>query len=98
MKPSLKNFSKRSELTGKSALPLTDYSYHAAVIPNFRGGRIRPSLPSFRSISGEYFRNEARGEFRLELIAFAAIAITAVIPILSNAQALADFLRASGSL
>lgn len=77
--------------------PLIHSNYHVATLPNFNGGCARPELPSFRNISGEYFRNEARNEFQLEMTAFAAIVVTAAIPILSNLHALADFLRAIGS-
>ena len=81
----------------RSALPLTDYHYQSVTLPNFRGGCARPRLHSFRNISSEYFRTEARGEFRNEVIAFAAIVITAAIPLLSNVRALADFLRVIGT-
>ena len=82
----------------ESAFPLIHSNYSVATMPAFHGGCARRELPSFRNISGEYFRNEARGEFRREFVAFAAIAVTAAIPLLSNAHALADFLRAIGSL
>jgi hypothetical protein len=100
MKPkSPENIShKCSDPSTKSEFPRTDYHYHAATLPNFRGGCARPKSPSFRNISSEYFRNEARGEFRRELVAFVAIFITAAIPVLSNVHALADFVRAIGTL
>ncbi len=82
----------------ESEFPLIDSNYSVATMPHFRGGCARRELPSFRNISGEYFRNEARGEFQRELIAFAAIIVAAALPLLSNAHALADFLRAIGSL
>jgi hypothetical protein len=84
--------------TGTSTFPLTDCNYYAATLPHFHGSCARQELPSFRNISRDYFRNEAPGEFRAEFIAFGAIIVTAVIPILSNMHALADFLRAIGSL
>ena len=79
-----------------SAQPVTDYHYHVAALPKFGSGCARPKLSSFRNISGEYFRTEARGEFCREMIAFGAIIITAAVPVLSNVHALADFLRAIG--
>jgi hypothetical protein len=88
----------RHERIDASRFPLVDSNYHIASMPNFRGACARHELPSFRNISGEYFRNEARCEFQLEVIAFAAIVVTAAVPILSNMHALADFLRAIGSL
>ncbi|MEY2491451.1 MAG: hypothetical protein QOH24_402 [Verrucomicrobiota bacterium] len=92
------NFYKCVEPSAKGEFPRTDYYYQAATLPNFRGGCARPKLPSFHNISGEYFRNEAGGEFRWELIAFVAIFITAAIPVLSNLHAMADFLHAIGTL
>jgi hypothetical protein len=96
MKPTL----QRKNLITKSAasFPLIQSNYHVAAMPNFHGGCARSRLSSFRNISSEYFRNEARGEFCLEFIAFAAIVVTAAIPLLSNAHALSDFLRAIGAL
>ena len=81
-----------------SRFPVIHSNYHIATAPNFNGSCARYGLPSFRNISGEYFRNEARNEFQLEMTAFAAIILTATIPILSNLHALADFLRAIGRL
>jgi len=99
MKPKFpeNNFSSCEDAMPRSALPLTDYHYQSVTLPNFRGGCARPRLHSFRNISSEYFRTEARGEFRNEVIAFAAIVITAAIPLLSNVRALADFLRVIGT-
>ena len=71
-------------------------NYHAVALPNYRGGFLRAKPLSFRSISGEYFRHEARNEFCMEALAFFAMVVTAAIPILSNMHALADFARATG--
>jgi hypothetical protein len=100
MKPKIpeNNFSNCEDAIRRSAFPFTDYHYQSVTLPNFRGGCARPKLHSFRHISSEYFRTEARGEFRNEAIAFVAIVITAAIPLLSNVRALADFLRAIGTI
>lgn len=100
MKPKIpeNNLSNCDDSTARSTFPLTDYHYHSVTLPNFRGGCARPKLRSFRNISGDYFRTEAQGEFRNELIAFVAIVITAAIAVLSNVHALADFLRVIGTL
>ncbi len=98
MKPILSQNLSRSAGAKASAFPLLDCNYSIATLPNFRGSCARHELPSFRNISRDYFGNEARGEFRCEGIAFALIALTAAIPLLSNAHALVDFLRAIGTL
>jgi hypothetical protein len=92
------NLSKRADVAQKDAFPFIDCNYHTIALPSYRGSCLRPRFSSFRNISGEYFRNEARNEFRVEAVAFVAIVITAAIPILNNMQALADFLRAISNL
>jgi hypothetical protein len=95
MKPN--SHSKNLSRTDGQDFPLIDFDYHVAALPNFRGSCARYDLSSFRNISGEYFRKEARGEFQLEFTAFAAIIVTAAIPVLSNLHALAQLARAIGS-
>ncbi|MEP7071487.1 MAG: hypothetical protein ABI839_03800 [Verrucomicrobiota bacterium] len=72
--------------------------FQVSTLPKFGGGCSCPELRSFRNISGEYFRKEARGEFQREVIAFGAICITAAIPVLSSLHALSALLRALGPL
>jgi len=100
MKPPVeqKKLSKRVDVSQKNAFPSIDCNYHTVTLPSYRSGCLRPRFSSFRNISSEYFRHEARNEFRLEAVAFAAIVITAAIPILNNMQALADFLRAMNNI
>ena len=93
MKPN----SHSKNFTRNGAFPLTDSNYQVGTMPNLHGGCARHEFLSFRDISGEYFRKEARGDFQREFIAFAAIAVTAAVPLLSNAHALAQFLRAIGN-
>src|SRR5207302_9983135 len=100
MKPTVEqnNLGKRADVARKNAIPSIDYNYRTVALPSYRGGCLRTRFSSFRNISGEYFRNEARNEFRIEAVAFVAIIITAAIPILNNMHALADFLRAVSNL
>ena len=100
MKPTVKqnNLNKRALRSGATRFPQIECNYHAVALPDYRGGCLQPRFSSFRNISGEYFRTEARNEFRAEAAAFVAIAVTAVIPILNNMHALADFLRTVGTL
>lgn len=95
MKPN--SHSKILSQTDAHSFPRIDSNYHVATMPHFNGGCARYELLSFRNISGEYFRKEARGEFQLEFTAFAAIIITAAIPILSSLHALAQLAGALGS-
>ena len=102
MKPTveLNNLSKRADVAERNAeaFPSIDCNYQTVALPSYRGSCLRPRFSSFRNISGEYFRTEARYEFRVEAAAFVAIIITAAIPILNNMHALADFLRGIGTL
>src|SRR5437762_1059477 len=90
------NLSRRGDRKNGTKFPFVDCNYHAVALPNYRGGCLRAKPLSFRNISGEYFRNEARNEFCMEALAFFAMVVTAAIPILNNMHALADFLRATG--
>jgi len=94
------NLSRRADVAERNAgaFPSIDCNYQTVALPSYRGSCLRPRFSSFRNISGEYFRNEARNEFRVEAAAFIAIIITAAIPILNNMHALADFLRVISAL
>ena len=98
MKPIVEqnNLSRRGDRKNGARFPFVDSNYHAVALPNYRGGCLRAKSLSFRTISGEYFRHEARNEFCLEALAFFAMVITAAIPMLNNMHALADFLRVIG--
>jgi hypothetical protein len=102
MKPTVEqnNLSKRADVAqeDRAPLPNVDCNYQTVVLPSHRGACLRPRFSSFRNISGEYFRNEARNEFHIEAVAFVAIVITAAIPILNNLRALAYFSRAISNL
>ena len=102
MKPTVErnNLSRRADVAQQNRAPFlnVDCNYQTVVLPSHRGACLRPRFSSFRNISGEYFRNEARNEFHIEAVAFVAIVITAAIPILNSLRALAYFLRAISNL
>ena len=100
MKPTVEqnNLSKRGGWRAKerrddfhSSIPIITPSRCRAI-----GAVVCGQILSFRNISGEYFRHEARNEFCVEALAFFAMVVTAAIPILNNMHALADFLRVIG--
>ncbi len=100
MKPSsssnrLRNGSDRS---GRR-FPITDCDYQAPLYIDRSGGHCaNVPAPSFRNISRDYFRNEARYTFASEAALFALITMTAAVAIASGAVAAIDFLRALGYL
>jgi hypothetical protein len=81
-----------------SALPKTDYSFQAASVANGGGRCFGSCRPSFRSISQDYFKNEARRSFAGEAILFSVIVMTAALPILNSASALVHLVRSIGTL
>jgi len=74
----------------------TDHNYTAATLAEFnsRCANRDANARSFRKISDNYFKYEAPHNFAGEAALFALIAVTAALPILNNASALAHFIRA----
>ena len=80
-----------------SAFPKTDYCFQAASVAN--GGRcFGTRRPSFRSISQDYFKNEAPHIFASEAALFTVIVLTAAVPILNSVSALLHLVRSFGTL
>jgi len=81
-----------------SALPQIDFNFQGSSVAN-RGGRCFGSRrPSFRSISQDYFKNEARPSFVSEAGLFTLIVMTAALPIYNSAIAMLDLVRSLGAL
>jgi hypothetical protein len=60
------------------------------------GHRTNFPAPSFRNISRNYFRQEARHDFVMEALLFAGVVFTSAVALVISAVALIDFLRALG--
>ena len=88
MKPTIQSNTRRGP-----RLPKTDYAFQASSLANTGGRCFGSPRPSFRAISKDYFKNEARHDFLAEASFFAAIVLTAAVPIVSGAYALAQFIR-----
>ena len=95
MKPTLQteNLNQR----GSRAFPKTDYSYQCATLNDFDSCCGKDSV-SFRAISVDYFKSEARQDFVSEAVFFSLIVLTAAVPIISTVNALAHFGRAIGAV
>ena len=74
--------------------PITDYNYNSVVLEHSRTNCGRNSARSFWNITGDYVKNEARHDFLAEAALFGAIILTAFLPLISNAHALMEFVRA----
>lgn len=67
----------------------TDFHFQAGNIDTFAGCCSGGEQPSFRGISADYFRDEARRHFRSEAAFFAVIVATVAIPVAQSIYALA---------
>ena len=76
---------------------IANYNYHAVTFESFRANCGRTSVRSFWNITGDYLKNEARHDFLGEVALFAVVVITAFLPLISNAHALMEFVRAIGN-
>jgi len=76
---------------------IANYNYHAVTFESFRANCGRTSVRSFWNITGDYLKNEARHEFLGEAALFAVVVITAFLPLITNAHALMEFVRAIGN-
>jgi hypothetical protein len=74
--------------------PITDYNYHSITFEGAGARYVRNPPRSFWSIAGDYFKNEARRDFRSEAALFAIITITAALALINNMHALIEFARA----
>jgi hypothetical protein len=74
--------------------PITDYSYHSGAFEDSRAHYAPAHVRPFWSITGDYFKHEARNEFRSEAALFAIITVTAALPLINNLHALIEFVRA----
>ena len=79
------------------SVPVIDWNYQATPYFRFSGGRCaNVPAPSFRNISRDYFRREARHTFVIEAILFAAVVATSTVALVIGTIAAIDFLRALG--
>ena len=95
MKPTVETIDqskKRDSFAPRSdrRFPVTDCNYHTVALGGYNGAR---SVTSFRNISSNYFKSEARHDFAAEASFFVAIVLTAAVPLVSGAYALAQFIR-----
>src|ERR1700682_658639 len=100
MKPSsTPNRSRNGSDRSARRFPITNCDYQAPSYIDHGGGHCaNVPAPSFRNISRDYFRNEARYTFASEAALFVLITITAALAIASGAVAAIDFLRTLGYL
>lgn len=77
--------------------PIANHNYHSVTFEGFRANCGPTSVRSFWNITGDYLKNEARHDFLGEAALFAVVVVTAFLPLISNAHALMEFVRAIGN-
>ncbi len=91
MKPTFEaiEISRRDSVAGvrRNALPKTDYQFRGSSF-DFSGRCKGEGYPSFRGISDEYFKKEARTHFACEALVFALIVVTVSVPLFQVAREL----------
>jgi hypothetical protein len=78
--------------------PQTDQSYQSPTLLGSCGKPAKFDGPSFFEISNQYFADEAPRSFAVEAGVFAALILTAVLPIVNSVQAVATLIHNVGVL
>ena len=67
-------------------------------LPGGCGEPVKFQGPSFFKISNDYFADEAPRSFAVEAVVFSALILTAILPIVNSAQAVATLIHHVGVL
>jgi hypothetical protein len=94
---SRRDFDDRDSRQG-AALLQTDYNFQGTSLANMGGRCFGSRRPSFRAISQDYFKYEARQTYAGEAALFVVIVMTAAVPIIDSASALLQLVRSFGSI
>ena len=99
--PILIHFRRRESFDGDNCrsrrFPVTDYNYHSVAFEESSGRYVHARVRSFWNITGNYYKSEARQDFWGEASLWAVLALTAFLPLISNAHAVMEFVRAISS-
>ena len=98
MKPTMQTIDRESRRPNSPSFPVTDFNYHSTALGAYRGGCVRTGESSFHNISREYFDTEANHHFLVEAFVFAAIMLTALVPLVNGAHAVLNLVRACGGI
>src|SRR3954463_12026056 len=102
MKPTSHSTSRRKSAGanefGSPHLPLVDSAYQSLTIDGFRENRAGNRVSSFRNISKNYFKGEARRSFITEAAFFAVLIVVSSWPLMQSVRAMNDLVRAFAGL
>ena len=96
MKPSLPITERKTrrdsvESVRRPSRPNTDYHFQSGSFERGFGRSGREPLGSFRGISEEYFRTEARSHFAIEAALFGLIVMTVAVPVFQGVRGLVQY-------
>ena len=77
--------------------PVTDYNYHSVAFEGSSARYVHARARSFWNITGDYYKSEARQDFWGEASLWVVLALIAFLPLISNAHAVMEFVRAISS-
>ena len=77
--------------------PVTDYNYHSVAFEGSSARYAHARARSFWNITGDYYKCEARHDFWGEASLWSVLVLTAFLPLISNAHAVMEFVRAISS-
>jgi hypothetical protein len=83
---------------GSHRFPVVDSAYQSITIDGFRENRARSGVASFRNISKNYFKAEARHSFITEATFFAVMFVVSSWPLMQSVRAMTDLVRAFAGL
>ncbi len=98
MKPTAPSIETERSRTEARRFPVTDFNFHSNALLDHPGCCAGPVSPSFRSISRDYFNGEAQHYFVAEAVVFAAIMLTAAVPLVSGAHAVLGLVHSLGGV
>jgi len=78
--------------------PVTDFAYQSVSLDDYRGGCANVRPQSFRSISNDYFKTEARKSFVTEAALFAMMVVISSWPVMLSVKAISGLIRAYAGL
>jgi hypothetical protein len=94
MKPTTKTIENEGSHRNGRQFPVIDSHYQAISASPSGGCCARLTSPSFRNISRSYFATEANHYFLAEATLFAAIMLTAAVPLINGAHAVLKLIGA----
>jgi len=101
MKPTSHSIGRNETVANEirsNGFPITDFAFQSVTLDEYRGGCANVRPQSFRNISNDYFKTEARKSFVTEAALFALMVVISSWPIMLSVQAISGLIRAYAGL